>query len=114
MDFLITEDLKYEKKIKVVAIHVNNGQLVSKGDFVIDVEVEKATITLEVEESGVFDEFHVQVGDFVKVGQKIAEIRELRPDETPTPKKLTLEEEVVFLREENARLQQELDSLKVV
>ena len=62
---------------KVVEIYVTKGDRVSRGDPLIDVEIEKAILSLESEIEGVVERIHVKVGDEVSPGEVLMEIREV-------------------------------------
>src|SRR5688572_18854595 len=50
------------------------GEQVDKGDILVEIETDKATMELEAYESGVLDKVLVQEGQTVPIGQPIAHI----------------------------------------
>ena len=60
------------------------GQSVTKGEALMEVETDKATVEIEAPASGILADVTAQAGDEIPVGQKIALI--LAPSETPPTK----------------------------
>ena len=59
---------------KVVEIYVNKGDKVSRGDALLDVEIEKAILTIESEVEGIIKKIYVSKGDEVYPGDLLLEI----------------------------------------
>jgi len=110
MDVKLPELSSSMGETKITMIYVNDGQAVKEGDALLDVENEKVSLELPAPRSGVVDNFKVKVGDVVSSEQIILEIRDLHEGEQPAKKKMSLEEEVAFLRLENSRLLKELEN----
>lgn len=63
-------------EVQIVNWKVNIGDKIKKGDPVVEIEMEKASATLEAPGSGVVKETLFKAGDFVKVGDVICRINE--------------------------------------
>jgi pyruvate dehydrogenase E2 component (dihydrolipoamide acetyltransferase) len=61
----------------------NDGQSVAKGEPLMEIETDKATVEIEAPASGVLSQVSAKAGDEVPVGQRIALI--LAPGESPAP-----------------------------
>jgi len=59
---------------KIIEIYVKEGDNISKGDPLIDVEIEKAILTIESDIDGVVKKIHVSRGDEVYPGDILMEI----------------------------------------
>ncbi|MGH7931521.1 MAG: biotin/lipoyl-containing protein, partial [Candidatus Binatia bacterium] len=68
------------------------GQSVAKGEPLMEVETDKATVEIEAAASGVLANVTVSVGEAIPVGQRIAVI--VAPGETP-PKEETASPEAL-------------------
>ena len=64
----------------------NDGQSVAKGEPLMEIETDKATVEIEAPASGVLSQVIAKAGDEVPVGQRIALI--LAPGESPEKKAL--------------------------
>src|SRR4249920_2091359 len=62
---------------------IAEGQSVTKGEPLMEIETDKATVEIEAPASGILTNVTASVGDEVPVGNRIAVI--LAPGETPTP-----------------------------
>ncbi len=96
---------------KLIEINVNSGQEVSHQQKVCLLASNNVVFEVVAPKHGIIYDFQYQLGDTVKPETVMMLIRDKSPYEIPTPKKLSLAEEVTFLREENFRLQQLLDTL---
>ncbi len=59
---------------KVVKIYVEPGSRVSKGTPLVDVEIEKAVLTIESDVEGRVEKIYVSEGDEVSPGELLLEI----------------------------------------
>ncbi|MEB3765195.1 MAG: biotin attachment protein [Desulfurococcales archaeon] len=55
----------------VVDVYVNTGDLVKEGDILVDIEVEKAILSIESPITGTVIEVHVKKNDEVIPGSKL-------------------------------------------
>lgn len=69
---------------RIVAWHVEPGDLVHRGDIVALVETDKANIDVEVFEDGIVEELLVEAGVKVPVGTPLARIAASAPETAPT------------------------------
>ncbi len=58
-------------KAKVIKIYVSEGDVVKKGDPLIDIELEKAILTIEAEVDGKVEDILVSEGDEVGPGEEV-------------------------------------------
>ena len=59
---------------RVVDIYVSPGDRVSKGDILVDVEIEKAILSIESDVDGVVKEIYVDRGSEVSPGSILLEV----------------------------------------
>ncbi|NTS77023.1 hypothetical protein HR060_09075 [Catenovulum sp. SM1970] len=112
MDVKVPKLAAIEGEIKVAAVHINNRQAINKGDLLIDVENNKVTLDVTAKQTGIVDNFSLKVGDIVQSEAVFMSIRPAEDNEVPAPRKLSIAEEVAFLRRENARLIAEIEKVK--
>ncbi len=62
-------------KGKIIEIFVSQGEKVDVGRPLVDVEIEKAVLTIESDVSGVVEKIYVSEGDEVSPGEVLLEIR---------------------------------------
>jgi len=113
MDVKLPELSSSMGETKITAIYINDGQEVKEGDALLDVESEKVSLEVPSPHSGIIDNFKAKIGDVVSSEQIMLEIRDLLEGEQPANKKMSLEEEVAFLRIENSRLLKRLEASQV-
>ncbi len=59
----------------VVEVYVDHGSHVSAGDILVEVEIEKAILSIESPYSGVIDTVYVSKGDTVRPGSKLVRLK---------------------------------------
>lgn len=69
----------------VINIPISEGQIVEKGDTILELETDKATLDVPVEESGTISKILVSIGDSVTVGQPVVLLEtSISPSENKT------------------------------
>ena len=74
-DFIIPKMGEGDTDIEIMDIKVVVGDTIGVGDPIVEVESEKASTTLESEESGSVYEVLVKKGDIVKPGTVVCRIK---------------------------------------
>jgi len=64
-------------KGRVVEIYVNKGDRVSVGEPLLDIEIEKAVLSIESDVEGIVEKIYVSKGDEISPGDIVMEIREV-------------------------------------
>ena len=114
MDIQAPELFDSMGEAKIAAVYVNDGQAVTANQALFDVELEKAVLEVIAPSAGIVYDFKAKVGDVIHSEQVIMLLREKLPGEQTADKKLPLEEEVAFLKAENARLKQQLEEQQLL
>jgi 2-oxoglutarate dehydrogenase E2 component (dihydrolipoamide succinyltransferase) len=63
-------------EVDILAWKVKEGDYVKPGDIIVEIESEKATVTIESELKGVITKILYKDGDTVPVGEAICEVEE--------------------------------------
>lgn len=64
------------QEVDIVAIHIREGQKISRGAAIADIESEKVTFTLEAEFTGTVREVLIEPGSQMVVGDVVCRIEE--------------------------------------
>lgn len=97
--------------IKVAGLYVNDGQYVKKYTVLFCLETDKVALDIESTCDGIVCDFQATLGDVVCVNQVMMTVREPEPNEQAVPDKMSLEDEVEFLKQELATLKQQNSQL---
>lgn len=77
----------------VVSVLVQKGDVVSKGQTVLELETDKAVVEVPVDVDGTVEEVHVKEGDKVAVGEPVLTLAESEPSREPARQKKESAEE---------------------
>ena len=75
MDFKLPEIGEGINTVSVIEILVKENQSIDKGDNILLVETDKASMEIPIDLSGKIDSIFVKVGDLIAPGQKILSIK---------------------------------------
>jgi len=82
---------------EISRIYVNEGQVVSSGDVLFDVETDKVVLEVPTSENGIIDNFNISQGDQVSSEQVAMSLRKQQSTDAPAEAKKV--ERVEFIQE---------------
>jgi 2-oxoglutarate dehydrogenase E2 component (dihydrolipoamide succinyltransferase) len=65
-------------EVDILTWKVKEGDRIKQGDVIVEIESEKANVTIESEYSGIINKIFFKNGDTVPVGEVICEVDELK------------------------------------
>lgn len=110
IEILIPDLPESTKQAQISTIYVNEGQKVSEGDVLFDVETDKVVLEVVSQSAGVIDNFQVVTGDFVSANQLAMNVRSIQGNEVPNESKNIVKVENVSertVKDDSGRIQLE-------
>lgn len=73
---VIPEVAMGDAEVDIIKWHVKEGDSIKKGDVLVEIESEKASVGVEAEYDGVITKIIAKDGEVTSIGQVIAEMEE--------------------------------------
>lgn len=110
IEVLIPDLPESTKQAHISTIYVTEGQKVSEGDALFDVETDKVVLEVASESAEIIDDFQVATGDLVLANQLAMSVRSLQENEIPNESKKIVKVETIrerTVKDDSGRIQLE-------